>query len=519
VLALDPFNQVIWQYRVARQAQITTGPGAVLVRDSNGLQAIDELGTVVELPPLPSGATVLAVAGGAAWFTTNERAWRLRLSDRSVQALALDALPLGAPLVRGTQSLWLTARDLLLFDGDRLMHRFQHQLPAETGWHLAVDGDRPLIVNTEKQTWRLESFSEQLLRLDSTAKAELFMQARRYDEALIALGEPNDEPARRVALRAHLAKGAHHVLHSDVNLDRLCVTAQDRALLLMARLGAAGPSGRWFTATSAHPSAPALLSELDALTERTPDVWLTPNIEVLADDPSTWDYACTGAAWVKWRKQTLLPTTKDKKQLVAELPILASSTPISERRSDGSLTFADVILRLDRRVDAISVNCRNKDGTLLWRQRWRPANFMSAPSQTIDPRDGLVLVVEGTIRLSAFSLAHGGRHAQFTHEQLANGLPYVVGDQLAILGPLGINNTLTWITNSGQQTQTTLVDPVRWVAPLADALLVVSRNGVARLQPSGRTIPLPDELLRTHTPPTVTPEGLVHSERLWPWVR
>jgi hypothetical protein len=236
VLALDPFAQVVWQYRVDRQAQVTTGPGAVLVRDSSGLRALDEQGTILVLPPLPTGAAVLAVAGGAAWFATGERAWRLGLTDRMIQALALDAPPLGAPLVRGSQSLWLTARELLLFDGDRLLHRFQHQLPAGAGWQLGVDGERPLIISPEQRTWRLESFTDQLLRLDGLAKAELLLQARRADDALLALGEPQSDAARRLTLRAHLSKGPAHIASLAAAPMAWCTNAQDRALLQLARL-------------------------------------------------------------------------------------------------------------------------------------------------------------------------------------------------------------------------------------------------------------------------------------------
>jgi hypothetical protein len=518
VLALDPFDQVVWQYRVDRLAQVTTGPGAVLVRDSSGLRALDDQGTLMALPPLPTGAAVLAVAGGAAWFATGERAWRLRLGDRVVQALTLDAPPLGAPLVRGAQSLWLTSRDLLLFDGDRLLHRFQHRLPAGTGWRLGVDGDRPLILGTEQRTWRLESFADQLLRLDGTAKAELLLQARRIDEALAALGEPRDDHARRVALRAHLAKGARHVAELGERADGWCTDAQDRALVLLARLWSVDPGGNWRT-PSAAASVQELLGKLDALAREAPAVWLTTSVDALADDPTTWDHACSGTAWLLWRGQSVVPAASDLAHLVADSPITAAKSPICERRADGSLVMGDAIIRLERGIDAISVSCQHATGVALWRQRWRPADFLAAPSQTIDVRDGVVLVVEGGLRLNAFALAHGMRRAQYAVDDLSSGMPYLIGDHLAILGPLGVDIQLTVIDPQLRAQRIQLAAPARWVTPLANELLVLTTDGMARLQPSGRQVTLPADLARSRQAPQASAEGLVLGDRLWPWSR
>ena len=526
VLACDPFAEVVWQYHVDRQAEITVGPGAVLVRDSTGLRALAEDGSVTTLPPLPAGATVLAIAGGCAWFATGERAWRLGLRDGVVQMLALDAPPLGPPLVRGPQSLWLTARELLLFDQDHLAHRFQHGLPATTGWQLGADGERPVVRAGEGRQWRLESFTDQLARLDGAARADLLIHAHRYQEALAAIGQPPPAAGRRLALRAHLGLGVSDVADMGEAAFGLCQDGQDRALVALAALAAAAPDhAATLRAVVTRQAVPAdLLMALDRLAAADPTVRFTDHAAALGDDPAAWDHLCLGAAWTRWRQATPPPAPHGDPLVVMEpvhLEDAAQAQPAGTvaRQADGGLRLGDRTFHLERGIDAITVTCHADAGGLLWRQRWRPSSFLSAPSQTIDVRDGLVQVLEGGLRLNVFDAQVGVRVATFTVDDLGSGTAFVLGATLAVIGPLGVDSGCTFSDSSGTTRSLVFPSPARWMAPIAGQLLVRGQDGVARLYPDGRIITLPDLLGRSHQAPLVTSAGLVLGDQLWRWSR
>ncbi len=247
VLACDPWGGVLWQFRTERAAQVLTGPGAALVRDTMGVRALDEGGAVRELPPLPPGARVWSVAGGAAWFSTGAQAWRLDLAGRQVARLDLAGEALAAPLVRGDESLWLTAREVMLFAHDRPVQRLRHGLPAGPGWRLGADRTHPLVIGADGQRWRLESLAEQVAAATPLARARLLLAAARPDEALAALsGVAEDPESDAVRLRAHLALGARHAAEHEVELLALATTPQQRATVRQAALSglAAGDAAR-----------------------------------------------------------------------------------------------------------------------------------------------------------------------------------------------------------------------------------------------------------------------------------
>jgi hypothetical protein len=61
--------------------------------------------------------------------------------------------------------------------------------------------------------------------------------------------------------------------------------------------------------------------------------------------------------------------------------------------------------------------------------------------------------------------------------------------------------------------------PARWSLVLAQQLLVLGQDGVARLMPSGQVVPLPPELTRSRVPPQACADGLILDDRLWRWKR
>jgi hypothetical protein len=270
---------------------------------------------------------------------------------------------------------------------------------------------------------------------------------------------------------------------------------------------------------------PAISAEAEALARLTatrPDLLLTDQVDMLGDDPATWDHACTGAAWNDWRRAPMsAPTPVGDGPLLASTPMSVPAAPASDavRQSDGALVLGDHRYRLERSLDLISVTCVLTDGTFAWRQRWRPASFLSAPSQSMELRDGMLLVLEGGMRLSVFDQTTGIPRGTFIVEDLGSGTAHVLADGLAIIGPLGVDNLLTLVDGRSSGHTLALTSQARWALPLGAQVLVCGHDGTARLYPGGRTVDLPDALTHAHSAPQATANGLHSGTTLWPWAR
>jgi hypothetical protein len=176
------------------------------------------------------------------------------------------------------------------------------------------------------------------------------------------------------------------------------------------------------------------------------------------------------------------------------------------------------VIRLTRTFDRLVLTCHAPDGALRWRQRWHPEDFLSAPSQTVEVRDGLVLVNEGGQRLTVLRTDTGHRRMRLRHDDLATTTPYVLDGHVALLGPLGLDTTVTVVSADGRGSRTlTLASRVRWAAPLGAQLLVATQDGEARLLPEDRRVDLPPALTQSRQAPQVTTHGLQLGDRLWRW--
>lgn len=510
VLAADPWGRVRWQYRVDRRAIVTAGPGAALVSDSRGLRALLDDGSIHPLPPLPLGAQMLAVAGGAAWFATGPRAWRLDLADGGLLPIDLGDTPLAAPLVRGRQSLWLLAQELVLVEDGRPFHRLRHGLPAIAGWRLAADRSQPLVLSPEGRAWRLEALAEQLPRLDAVARARLLLRAERPQDALTALGDDATPAGRNVALSAHVALGLPHVAAADTTLDQLAVTAQDRVRLAAARLLAAGRDP--FTQADATLTAEAVSGG---------DLLLTGDAADLARDPAEWAHACSLAAW-RDRGQPPSPAIDLMQPCVdtAEATTLPDETQATA--PDGGVLYRTLRYRLFRELDQAVLTCHDAAGTVRWRHRWRAPSFLSAPSLGLDLHQGVAVVNEGGSHLRCLAGDTGrllGVFATGRSEVTASQLVLVSAGRLAFLAPLGIADHLVLLSRDGSEEFIPLASPGRWLLPVSDQVVVLGLDGVARILPGAKVCPLPPMLTTSPLPPAVQADGLVLDGRLWRWRR
>ncbi len=532
LLACDPWGGILWQHRIDRTATVVAGAGAALVHDSAGLRALTDDGTRIVLGPAPAGARVLAFAGGAAWFATGSTAWRLELAGRRLQALALGGAALAPPLVRGEQSLWLTAQEILLFAGESLQARMRHGLPAEPGWRLASDGSRPLVLAADGRAWRLAPLQAQLERSGDIARAQLLLQAARYQDALNALaGSPEAAtPAgRQLLLHAHLGLGPAHAFAASNVLLALVQDPQEEVLVLQAaRLGAASEH-------AAEQHVRAFDARIQELARTQPAALFLPQtlaqgpLPDLGAPPSEWPHALSGAGYALALADgapALERTTAATRRLEEEsAPAPPPPAQFIERRlADGTTCYRQRQLRLaprggrTERPESKEVRCEDERGRLLWWHRWSGLSPLAAPSTSLTCRGDAVVVCEGQQRLRVLSLITGALLAQCELDDAlaATGEVAVLSDgALALLGPLGVNTRLmlTGVTPA----QIELPTPARWLVGVGSQAWVALADGRVLAYPGGTALALPPAVADARMPPAAIARGLVVEDRLYPW--
>jgi len=506
LLACDPWGGVLWQYRLDHHATVVPGDGGALVQDGAGLRVLDESGLAISLPPAPPAARLLAVSGGAAWFSTGATIYRLDLTDRALTSVDLPEPPLAPPLVRGAGSLWLTAREVLLVADGRISDRVRHGLDAEPGWRLTSDQDLPLIVATNGRAFHLPALADQLAGADPVDALWLLLQAGRPGEALArwrASPDLADHPAARaLALRALLADRAAVAADPAAALA-LAVTAQDRATVLAA-------VGAWRDAR--------LGADLQRLCAANPDVLINLGDTGWSDDPATWPWALAGRAWAA-RAGVLaawnLPPKR--RQAVAEARPGTAAATAARRLPTGDWLHMGWHFSCTATPTATEVTCRDATGDLRWRRRWNAPDALAAPGRALAFRDGGIVIAEGAARLTVLDAGNGERWAALrpNSEILPQQVALLGRDRVAELGPLGIDTTLRLIDGDGA-TVIRLPGTARWMVPWGDGVLVALTDGRAIAYPSAVAVAMPDELLRGATP-TMTVEGLARDGRLWAW--
>jgi hypothetical protein len=533
LLACDPWNLPLWQYRVDRSARIITGDGAALLDDSRGLRTISDQGAVTTLPPLPPGAHALTVSGGAAWFTSAGHGYRFDLASTAIESLELGDEPACPPLVRGQQSLWLLPRDLLLFAGTTLIARLRHGLPVEHGWRLSGLGDQALIIALDGSLWRLESLDEQLAHAALPEQGRLLVAAGRYQEAIARLGA---DPAaltpalRRILLSAHLGLGPRHVADlSDVILA-LAQDAQDEVLVRQcAYLGAlSSPSGDSTDRRLAQTMADAVAR----LAARSPDALFSPCTLIagtrsdFSEQPEHWPQALSGRGYQ--RAQADLGASAPP-PLNLHDPVLANPVPwpgtsaeqdLEERREvDGSTHFRERILRLTSSIGLKELRCYDQVGALLWRHRWEGLPVLVAPGTLVTCRGSTVYIIEGQRRVRALDLFSGAllaEHAMAGADLVGTDFALLSTGLLVQLGPPGVNTRLEFL-GLPRTPAVSLPAPARWLLALDGQAVVALQDGRVLSDPGGSAVALPPRVRALAQAPLALTAGLLAGDQLYPW--
>jgi hypothetical protein len=525
LLACDPWEGIVWQHRIDQLATVVAGAGAALVHDSAGLRALTDGGARIALGPVPAGARALAFAGGAAWFATGTCAWRLDLGTRRLQALELGGKALSPPLVRGERSLWLTAQDLLLFEGDRLRARLRHGLPAEQGWRLGSLRSQALMFAADGRSWRLAALDEQLALASPAERARLLIQASRFQEAVSALAgtaEAGTPAGRTLLLHAHLSLGPAHALAAMDELLALAQDAQEEIVMRQAAL---------LGASTASPAdalrARALSERIAALARANPEALFLPQtltpgpLPDLGAAPAEWPSGLSGTGYALALEDLGGPAAGPGRRLVAVAepapPPLDQYT--ESRLPDGTTRYRQRQLRLAARIEHKEVRCADDRGRLLWWHRWAGLSLLEAPSTSLMCRGDAVVVVEGQQRMHVISLLTGTQLAESDlDDRLASlGDVAVIGrDRLALIGPLGVNTRL--VLTGAAAAAIELPVPARWLVGVDGQAWVALQDGRVLAYPGGIAVALPAALSTSLSAPTVIADGLVVGDRLYPWV-
>lgn len=499
--ATDHQDAVRWQRPLDRQAELACGVGGAVVREAGSTRFIAEDGRVVRTAAIPQEARILGVGGGSAWLAMGTRVWRVDFTG-GLTVIDVDAEPLGAPLLRGTRTLWLDAWRLTLRSGRQVVTTALHGLPATQGWRLHADttDGSVAIVGNGRRHGSLDTV-EALCAGASTPEQRAFILAAAGQadaaRAQLAATPVDDDPARRrQRFRAELALGWDHVAEQWRALAAQAGSPDDQAIVLFAGLPASTADLRRLA--TGHP----LITLPGAGALRNRPLW----------SPSTWDHHRTGAVWLA--DDGLTPSRWSTASVQA--------TVIDDgvrRRSDGGLDHRGRSLAITRQDGWLALTARDAASAApCWFHRWPALTDLSAPSLTLAARNGQIQVMEGDTRLSILAISDGrllARVAVPPGAAMWSEALVAEPGSVALVGPAGLDRR-AWVVRDRDVHHIDLPAAARWLLPMDGRAIVVLADGRVLRLPDLAPCILPAPL--TQAPrPTVTANGIQQGDRLYRW--
>ncbi len=536
---------VAWQYRVDLDAEVVTGPGAALVRDRAGTRLIREDGSVSTLTPPPAGTRLLGVGGGAAWFASGTRGWRMPIHDGVAEALALGAEPPCAPLVRGDASLWLLPDRLALFRRGALVASVRHHLAVGPAWRLAVMAHgAPAVAAPDGGTWRIEPLADQLARAEPIERARLLLASAHPADALALLGATAslDLPAARaVAFAAHVALGPAHLAQ---HADEAAALAPDDAARDLVRYAAWRLGDPQAALEDAKPAR-----DLKAALAADPAAHVSWAIADSGEDEERCAHVTTAAVLL-----AALESARGggaRPQALPQEPLLhdrdADAHPPLARAADVELQDAQyghvhawggsLIVLSHARGETILTSLDRERRTLQWRTRW--VSDEDAPSRALALRDGCAVVAEGTSRLIVIRLATGSvlMRVESASDPLDPSRARIAGATMVIPAPLddallvaraSARDPFDEVGREGRDVpmrRVALARRLRWLAVMPPfAAVLADLDGDQALgfsgdsaRPDGLALTLPAGIARAPQEPATTQDGLAGTDGTYGW--
>lgn len=507
--ARDPWGAVLWQRSLGPRTLVHAGAGAALLRDGAGGRLIDEDGAVTALPPMPEAARVAAIAGGAVWFTVVAEVHRLGLADGRLRSWRLPGVPLGPPVVRGGDSLWLCANALATIDAQGGLTELRHGLPARAGWRLLAAGAWLGVVGDGARCYRLETFAGQLAHAGTLPRAALLRAVGRDRDALAVLEGD--------ALAAATEAGAGMLIRLLVSGS---APGDPGAVLARANAAAITPAQRALVGWWAHHAGPVLasaargaaLAALRAACTAEPGLELARDPRRLADDAASWEHVISGAAILA--ALDLRSPQPDARHPLHDQPV-QPTLPWDDgaRTAQGLLYRGRLLVLSDDGPDRV-LRCTTGDGRRLWWRRWQPPPSTAAPGTSLDGRDDHLLVGEGT-RVQVIGLALGDLLLAQGGGSLALSGARIAGGRLMALTAFGADRDLVLTGGDGVEHHA-LPASARWLAPCGDGVVVALLDGRCLRYPGGTPVELPAAVTAGDAP-AATAEGLISGGKLWRW--
>jgi hypothetical protein len=413
LLACDPSEQVRWQYHTEMDAQVVPGDGGALLREAGGIRFIREDGSVIALPPLPTGGEMLAVAGGSAWFQV-DRVIHQWSEEHGLRSVTLPSPALSAPLVRGPDSLWLTATDILLVRDGAISAQYRHQRQVDRQCRLALEGEEPLLVHANGSTERITALTTVLADAPPQVAFEHLLRAHQADLVIARCdADPElaaDPTVRPWLLMAHLQRS--HI-ESPEQVFALAETLSEQSQILMRLHQQEG--GVWTT-------------RLLQWCQDHSDVQVRP----LASDPLE---AVHAAPWVvragSWRTAEMNPRLPHT--AIGPAQPWTKPDPQPQRLANGGWELGSLRWTLHADIAWTTLTCENLDGFSQWRRRWPAPNILDAPGRELRVTPDAVIVIEGARRVRLFDPISGNQR-----DELELGGHDVAADEIVIAPQGGI---------------------------------------------------------------------------------
>lgn len=433
LVALDPWQRPRWERRFSGQAEIHTGPGGALVSDATGVHLVREDGALVPADLPSPGDQNLWFSGSTAWFVHGATARGFSVTTGIEQVIRLSEPPVAPPLVRGAQSLWLTAHEMVLCRNGTVNGRIRHGLHPTSAWRLGAQ-QAQIFIRAPEATFAVPALADQLASASPAHGLSLLVNASRYREA-IALARQHPSAAdeaggRKALLVAYLADGIAEDHIAD--LLRLAATPLEEAQALEVMVWERREQGL----------IPGRIeAQFTELLRRHSDLRLPRSHHDIGTDPDFWSHTVSAAAWLG-------------------IPTAGARYTLGEGAESTDITCTD-----------------EPGGVFRWRHRWpTPPVASGAPQRSLAQRGEFLVIGEGTSRLVVLEPMHGDLVgiidlAQIDAEPTQVTVLGLGSDRvlrLAILHPIAVDDHLTICGSDGSTITThlpTVARTVRRISP------------------------------------------------------
>ncbi len=446
IFACDPWENVLWQYRLPQHSQVIRGFGACLISEPSYLSILLEDGTTQHFPK-PDLAQGLGVHIPYAWFHLGRKVYRLDTRDSSIHSYLLPDKPVAAPLRDATgQELWLTQQELFIRNDDNIIHRFAHHLPVTNMWALRAVERYLLLQDEHQHTYRIMPFPTDFHKKSRSQVIDLFCRAQRFNEAW-TLWEQSADRSIETALRI-----AEESPQLHAHIDELVKKYPHSKQLLHAL----------------HLCYEKLYSREDAVNWP----YYTELLQLARQFPqSTFSFA-DGGGTLSGRAI----------QLSCELPPFSyptcSQTLATGAQGGLSITVqASISASADLSYTDIRVN--SAEDEFLWARRFYEQG--KSPSRHIRQYGDYIIAISGQRRVRIFDAVNGTLLAEHTvkpSQGYLETISFTDPRQLACRWPVGMPQHIS-LLRDGQTVQQYRVEAeVDWVLPVEDMVFAAAADGI-----------------------------------------